>query len=338
MPFEMLTLLVEWIIKLASNLMSLFCGLCFKASIKFDSGRKVRLGDSIGEGAFSFVYKAHSCESGEQFALKKMYMQSSDLQKVTKNEIDSLQKFQHHNIIKMIDFSFAHEPGKGQVAYLLFPFTSKGSLRDILNTQLKSSSRPQLFNVLSGFRDICKAVNVLHSFSPAYVHRDIKPENILFSESWSPLLIDFGSVGLAETFISNRGESLRVADESAQLCTVSYRPPELFEPPVGVQLDTRTDVWSLGCLLFAWYYGYSPFESEFNEHGTLRVVECSHLRVLAKAPKRPNSSAEDLVIQGLTDWILDKNISNRPFTDDIVSKVDETIKIRSEIRKLEVER
>jgi serine/threonine kinase 16 len=103
-------------------------------------------------------------------------MQSSDLQKVTKNEIDSLQKFQHPNIIKMIDFSFSHEPGKGQVAYLLFPYTSKGSLRDILNNQLKGASRPQLFNVLCGFRDICKAVNVLHTFKPAYVHRDIKPE------------------------------------------------------------------------------------------------------------------------------------------------------------------
>jgi hypothetical protein len=97
-------------------------------------------------------------------------------------------------------------------------------------------------------------------------------------------------------------------------------------------------VWSLGCLLFAWFYGYSPFESEFNENGTMRVVECSHLRVLGKVPKRPNSLADDLVLQGLTDWILDNNISNRPFTVEIINKLEETIKVRSELRKLEVER
>ena len=106
-----------------------------------------------------------------------MYIQSGELQSSTKTEIESLKKFQHPNIIKMIDFSFANEPKKGQVAYILFPYLAKGSLRDLLNTQNHNPSfRPSLVGVLSGFRAICNAVNILHSYSSPFVHRDIKTE------------------------------------------------------------------------------------------------------------------------------------------------------------------
>lgn len=110
-----------------------------------------------------------------------MYMQSGELQSSTKTEIESLKKFQHPNIIKMIDFSFAFEPKKGQVAYILFPFSAKGSLRDLLNVQNQNPNfRPSLSGVISGFRDICSAVNVLHTYSSPFVHRDIKTEVIFF--------------------------------------------------------------------------------------------------------------------------------------------------------------
>ena len=105
-------------------------------------------------------------------------------------------------------------------------------------------------------------------------------------------------------------QSLRVAEDAASHCTASYRAPELYDPPQGSTLDTRyiscyfysppvcllryyglayilidlylsaqsifaififrTDVWSLGCLLFAWWFGHSPFECEF--HGDLVKV------------------------------------------------------------------
>jgi len=94
-----------------------------------------------------------------------------------------------------------------------------------------------------------------------------------------PLLTDFGSVRPAEVFIANRSVSLTVADEAASMCTVSYRAPELFDPPNGATLDTRTDVWGLGCLLFAMHFGYSPYESDFSvSSGAIRVTDCSYSR------------------------------------------------------------
>lgn len=81
----------------------------------------------------------------------------------------------------------------------------------------------------------------------------------------------------------------------------------------------------MGCLLFAWYYGYSPFESEFTDSGSLRVVECSHLRVLSKPPRPPAPLAEDVAVMSIVDWILEKDFQKRPLTSDVIEKLDESL-------------
>ena len=95
-----------------------------------------------------------------------------------------------------------------------------------------------------------------------------------------------------------------MADEASRLCTVSYRAPELFDPPTNSRLDCRSDVWSLGCLLFAWRFGYSPFECSFSEQGTVRVTECSYSRVLSKLPRNPKADGDDIIIGDICEWIL----------------------------------
>ena len=84
-------------------------------------------------------------------------------------------------------------------------------------------------------------------------------------------------------------------------------------------------MWAIGCLLFAWFYGYSPFESQFVENGSLRVVECSHVRILSKVPVPPKMSPDDRVIAQLCEGILIHDINNRPFTHDIIKSVEEKL-------------
>lgn len=140
---------------------------------------------------------------------------------------------------------------------------------------------------------------------------------------------------------------------AAEFATISYRSPELFEPEVGSKLDARTDVWALGCLLFAWWFGFSPFECEFigaghASHGgggggasgrasteassvgvdgvaQVRLVACSQLRVLSKYPRPPRPTAEDEVILELVDYVLITKLSERPFVGDVISRVDASI-------------
>ena len=148
------------------------------------------------------------------------------------------------------------------------------------------------------------------------------------------LLTDLGSVRPAKIHISSRAVSLRVADEAASFCTLSYRAPELFDPPNGVTLDSRTDVWGLGCLLFAMHYGYSPFECEFSNDeraGTCRtrVVECSYSRVLSKIPKKPDNfcTPEDNRVASLVEWVLEPDFNARPHTADVVQRVQHELDI-----------
>ena len=104
----------------------------------------------------------------------------------------------------------------------------------------------------------------------------------MVDEQGRVFLTDFGSVRKADVAINSRSDSLRVADEAAQFCTASYRSPELYDPPKGTVLDTRTDVWAMGCLLFAWWVGYSPYECEFAASDRVKVVECTTLRILSR--------------------------------------------------------
>ena len=78
--------------------------------------------------------------------------------------------------------------------------------------------------------------------------------------SYSPTLMDFGSVRPARRKIKTRREALELQEFASINCTMPYRAPELWEPPSQCEVDERVDVWSAGCLLFALFYGRSPFE------------------------------------------------------------------------------
>ena len=332
--------LCEWVFKLLAWVLSLFSGgsgrLYFestKISVELDvggDGEKTATGaaGALGEGAFSTVYRATDIhDSSRLYAVKKMFIQSPEFERALYQEIDSFQRFRHPNILRMIDSQVVVKDGV-KIAYLLFPLMRRGSLRDELNRTVLSGGAGipagvRLMQVLTDFAGIVGAFNVLHTHSPPYVHQDVKPENVLIADDGKPLLTDFGSVRLAEISVTNRAQAMAVAEEAASFCTVSYRAPELFDPPKGCTLDTRTDVWGLGCLLFAWWFGLSPWESEFGENGRPRVTDCSHSRVLSKMPRPLKPTKEDAVILDLCEWVLEKNFAVRVFTSDIIVRLGE---------------
>jgi hypothetical protein len=88
----------------------------------------------------------------------------------------------------------------------------------------------------------------------------------------------------------------------------------------------------MGCLLFAWWFGHSPFECEF--HGSsMRVVECTSLRVLSPVPRSSNPSPDDKLVLELVCWILQSDFAVRPFTGDVITRVDELSTVLRQMRR-----
>jgi serine/threonine kinase 16 len=293
------------------------------------SGKRIRLTKEIlGEGGFSTVFKAVSLTSPKQYALKKVLIQNEEIERCVKLELEYLILFSHPNIIDILDSTNGKNEYSVNLVYILFPMMKKGTLRDAINKRLKNDPKREnyeMIKMISDFKAICSAFNYMHTFSPVkYVHQDIKPENILISDEDQPILTDFGSVREADVFIDTRNKALSIAEEAAQFCTISYRALELFDPETGSTLDSRTDVWGIGCLIFAWWFGHSPFECEFSIKDEIRVVECTYSRVLSKIPKPSQPSKNDLFILDFVDWVLNREICQRPWCADLMERLEKT--------------
>ncbi|KAK3329654.1 kinase-like domain-containing protein [Apodospora peruviana] len=102
----------------------------------------------------------------------------------------------------------------------------------------------------------------------SYAHRDIKPGNIMISDSGAePILMDFGSIAVSPIPITSRSLAIATQDTAAEHSTMPYRAPELFDVKTGTVIDTKVDIWSLGCTLYACLVGKSPFEMRSDETG-----------------------------------------------------------------------
>ncbi|KAF7594427.1 hypothetical protein BBP40_009247 [Aspergillus hancockii] len=101
-----------------------------------------------------------------------------------------------------------------------------------------------------------------------YAHRDIKPGNIMIDDDGqAPVLMDLGSLAPSPIAITSRSLALAVQDTAAEHSTMPYRAPELFDVKTGSIIDTKVDIWSLGCTLYACLVGKSPFEARSEETG-----------------------------------------------------------------------
>ncbi|KAI5862185.1 kinase-like protein [Durotheca rogersii] len=102
----------------------------------------------------------------------------------------------------------------------------------------------------------------------SYAHRDIKPGNIMIDDSGSqPILMDLGSISESPIPITSRSLAIATQDIAAEHSTMPYRAPELFDVKTGAVIDTKVDIWSLGCTLYACLVGKSPFEMRSDETG-----------------------------------------------------------------------
>ncbi|XP_058115004.1 uncharacterized protein LOC131257999 isoform X2 [Magnolia sinica] len=109
---------------------------------------------------------------------------------------------------------------------------------------------------------------------------------------------------------------------AAEHCSAPFRAPELWDCPSHADIDERTDIWSLGCTLYAIMYGESPFEYVLGESGG--SLQLAVMNAQIKWPTGPNPPYPEPLHQFVT-WMLQTQVALRPRIDDIIIHVDKLI-------------
>lgn len=209
-------------------------------------GRVYRVGKKIGEGGYGVVYEAEQEEPvRRRVALKVLKFSSDDPASLARfeNEKQTLAKMQHPNIAQVYDAG--RTPGG-------FPYVAMELIGGEPITRYCDGRRLGFEARLRLFADVCRAVH--HAHQKAVIHRDLKPSNILVSEEDGRALakvIDFGVAVGGEAWEGGEGRGGFVG-------TPSYMSPEQAAAGAGGEVDARSDLYSLGVVLFELVAGSTP--------------------------------------------------------------------------------
>ncbi|XP_064390546.1 probable serine/threonine-protein kinase DDB_G0291350 [Halichondria panicea] len=216
----------------------------------------------IGEGGFSYVDLVH--RDGHSYALKRILIQLPEQREAAQNEIRAHTQVDHPNVVHLVDSEIRDVSQRTSncigIAFLLFPYYQNGTLQDLMEYVHNVGVPLEERRIGQLFLSVCQGLKALHNCQGGPIaHRDIKPGNLLLSHTGKELVVmDLGSTAPAQCVISNRREALALQEHCAQTCTAHYRAPELFEVPSNCTITAKTDVWSLGCSLYAAAFGNSP--------------------------------------------------------------------------------
>jgi serine/threonine protein kinase len=203
--------------------------------------------EPLGQGGMASVYKAYDTRLERNVAVKFIRRDAFSpevLDNVLKRfdrEAKSLAKLTHPNIVGIIDYG-EHEGSP----YLVMPYFKGGTLKQFLGKPLPIEKAAALLE------PVADALAFAHQ--KGIIHRDVKPANILITEGGKPMLTDFGIARLLET---NDGATL--TGTGMGVGTPEYMSPE---QGMGRPVDGRTDVYSLGIVLFELVTGRKPYTAD----------------------------------------------------------------------------
>jgi serine/threonine protein kinase len=263
-------------------------------------GEKYRIEEEIGAGGMCLVYRATQTLIGKTVALKVLRPQlavDQDIVRRFEQEATALGRLHHPHAINVFDFGFTPQGSP----YLVMDFIGGQTLTEILRQE--GPLPVARANKLLG--QVCGALQAAHA--EGIIHRDIKPDNILVSEAdgedWVTV-VDFGVAKIQEDI--NQKSALTGA--GIIIGTPRYMSPEQSE---GRTIDLRSDIYSLGVVLYEMLAGEAPFNDDSSTRLLIKhltelppplrerwpeipaEIEAVVMRALAKDPdERPASALE----------------------------------------------
>jgi serine/threonine protein kinase len=200
---------------------------------------RYELQGEIGRGGMGVVYRARDRQTGDLVALKVIHPSiASDLHAIERftNELLLARRITHKNVCRVHDLNEF-----GGVAVISMEFVDGRSLRDLL-------SQVEAVSIRQGLRIVRQIIGGLaEAHAQGVIHRDLKPENILIGRDGTVRIMDFG--------IARVADSRRTAIGTI-VGTPAYMSPEQAE---GLPLDARSDIYSLGLVMYEMFCGRPAF-------------------------------------------------------------------------------
>jgi len=210
-------------------------------------GGRYQIGELLGQGGMSSVYKATDPNLRRSVAIKLIHPHLSNNPEFVRRfeeEATGVARLRHPNIIQMYDFN--HEGG---VYYMVMEYVAGETLQSRLKRLNASGRNLSLREALKYTLDICNAAGYAHQ--RGMIHRDIKPANVMLDVHGNAILMDFGIARMI-------GGQAHTAT-GAVLGTALYMAPEQIQ---GLHPDAKADIYSIGVMLFEALSGHPPFEAD----------------------------------------------------------------------------
>ncbi len=258
--------------------------------------REYKIIKQIGEGTYATIYKVQKDNSNEIYVLKQIHITEEDLNDTQslndiKNESLILSKIHSPYIVKFYD-SFFHK----NCLNIITEYCSAGDLCEYLQMYISHKKKMSEKLVWKLFIQICLGLYYLHQHK--ILHRDIKTKNIFLNEDYS---VKIGDLGIAK-ILENTSSYAHTF-----IGTPYYLSPELCK---DLPYNDKSDVWSLGCVLYEMVTLRHPFEGKTKVEIYEKIINSNYEGI---------DKYYSLELRRIIDLLLIKDEKKRPKISEILS-------------------
>ena len=252
------------------------------------------LEDVIGSGGMAVVYRATDRVTGNTVAvkiLKEEFVTDEQFRRRFLNESRAISMLRHRNIVSVIDFDF-----EGNLQYIVMEYVDGITLKDFMRSQ-------KIIPSGIAIKIIMQTLSALqHAHERGVIHRDIKPQNIMILTDGTIKVMDFGIARI------DKFETVTMTDKA--IGTVYYISPEQAR---GEHTDERSDIYSVGVMLYEMLTGEMPFDGDTPVSVALKQIQAEAprprsinrsipegleqivMRAMMKTPAKRYASALDMI-------------------------------------------
>ncbi|GAB1420918.1 hypothetical protein MASR2M15_10460 [Anaerolineales bacterium] len=275
----------------------------------------------IGKGGMAIVYRAQQISMQRDVALKVITLntitEENNFSKRFEREVSTIAQLEHIHILPVYSYGI-----EADVAFLAMRLLRGGTLQDYINRHAPLDFE----EIASLFSQIAKGIGYGHS--KGIIHRDIKASNILLDDNMNAFISDFGLAKIVDT-------QHTFTTDGTIIGTVSYMSPEQLR---GEYVDHRSDLYSLGVLLYVMVTGQTPFGGD-NSSDIVSAI----YKHLEEAPRMPSKFRKDIPIE--LEMVILKALSKDPeqryqnanhFLNDVKLAIGISLSTTDRLRKTDI--